>query len=193
MIKEVLKSVPRIGYSVSFTTRSMRHGEENGRDYYFVSNAEFDDLKSQGELLEFAEVHGNFYGTAIKQVTAEIENGHDIILEIDVKGAANVRRKMPSAVSIFILPPSFEVLERRLTSRATENIDDLRLRLLNSSGEVNRYDEFEYIVINDDVVNAAESLRMIILAERLKRIRQTEAIRDILNSFDTSKFNTIGD
>ena len=186
LIKEVLKILPNIGYSVSFTTREMRVGEENGRDYFFVSHQEFKKLIEADEFLEYATVHGNFYGTSLNRVKAETELGHDIILEIDVQGAANVRTKVPEAVSIFILPPSYRVLERRLTNRATEKANDLSLRLKNSLGEVRRFTEFEYVVINDDVAKATADLQSIILAERLKRIRQTGVIQDILDSFDVS-------
>lgn len=193
LIKEILKTVPNIGYSVSYTTRPMREGEKNGRDYFFVSRERFQELIGAGEFLEFAEVHGNFYGTSIKQVEAEAAIGRDIILEIDVQGAKNVREKMPEAVSIFILPPSFEVLKERLTARATEKKDDLELRLKNSFGEVSCYKDFEYIVINDSVEHASADLERIILAERLRRIRQTDSIRAILDSFDMFKIETIGD
>jgi len=187
LIKAVLKAVPNIGYSVSFTTREMRVGEQNGKDYFFVNRAEFERLIEQGELLEYATVHDNFYGTSLKQVKKEIEAGHDIILEIDVQGAANVRTKIPEAVSVFILPPSFEVLAARLTARQTEKKEDLALRLKNSFSEVNRFSEFEYVVINDSVEQATIDLQTIILAERLKRHRQSRAIQAILDSFDASK------
>ncbi len=184
LIKEILKIVPEIGYSVSFTTRNMREGEQNGRDYFFVSKEEFLNFISEGEFLEFAEVHGNFYGTSIKQVQSELEIGRDIILEIDVQGAHSIIEKMQDAVSIFILPPSFEILQRRLTNRATENEKELQIRLNNSFAEVSRYKEFEYIVINGEIEKAVRDLEVIILAERLKRIRQTTAIQGILDSFD---------
>ncbi len=193
LIKEVLKTVPNIGYSVSFTTRQMRDGEEDGHDYFFVSREVFEDLIEAGELLEYATVHGNFYGTSLKRVKAETDLGHDIILEIDVQGAASVRAKVPEAVSIFILPPSYQVLERRLTARATEKQEDLAVRLRNSLGEVQRFTEFEYVVINDDVVKATRDLQSIILAERSKRIRQTVVIQDILDSFDVTILNTFGE
>ncbi len=193
LIKEVLKTVPNIGYSVSFTTRQMRDGEANGRDYFFVSHQEFENLIEEGEFLEYATVHGNFYGTSLKRVKAETDLGHDIILEIDVQGAASVRAKVPEAVSIFILPPSYQVLERRLTARATEKREDLSVRLRNSLGEVQRFTEFEYVVINDDVVKATRDLQSIILAERSKRIRQTVVIQDILDSFDVTILNTFGE
>jgi guanylate kinase len=186
LIKEILKIVPNIGYSVSFTTRERREGEENGRHYYFVGEDRFQELIAQGEFLEYAEVHGNFYGTSIKQVNSEIELGRDIILEIDVQGAESVLKKLPEAVSIFILPPSFEVLKMRLTNRATEKKKDLALRLKNSFEEVHRYKEFKYIVINDSVEHASSDLRAIILAERLRRDRQMGSIQVILDSFDVS-------
>jgi guanylate kinase len=193
LIKEVLKIVPNIGYSVSFTTREMRIGEQNGLDYFFVTRAEFESLIGQGEFLEYAEVHGNFYGTSINQVQNKIYSGQDVVLEIDVQGAEIVRRLMPEAVNIFILPPLFEVLRNRLKARATEKLKDLEIRLRNSFAEVQRVNEFDYVVINDDVSVATTDLQTIILAERLKRIRQTEAIQSILDSFDASKISSLGD
>jgi guanylate kinase len=193
LIKEILKSVPGVGYSVSYTTRERRKGEEDGRHYFFVRREKFDGLVAAGELLEYAEVHGNLYGTSITQVKSETELGRDIILEIDVQGAESVRKNVPGAVSIFILPPSFEVLNERLTARETEKQEDLALRLKNSKEEVSRFNEFEYIVINDSVERASGDLRAIILAERLRRDRQTDSIRVILDSFDGSILNNSGD
>ncbi|MCY7375365.1 MAG: guanylate kinase [Pyrinomonadaceae bacterium] len=187
LIKQILQILPNIGYSVSFTTREMRVGETNGKDYFFVSRAEFETLIENGALLEFAEVHHNFYGTSIEQVKTEIEVGHDVILEIDVQGAESVLAKVPEAVSIFILPPSFEVLAARLTARATETADVLALRLQNSFGEVSSFTEFEYVVINDEVEKATQDLQTIILAERLRRDRQMRVIQGILDSFDETK------
>jgi guanylate kinase len=193
LIKEILKTTADIGYSVSYTTRTARAGEVDGRDYLFVSYKEFSDLIKQNEFLEYAEVHGNFYGTSKTRVNEEIENGRDVILEIDVQGADNIVRGFPEAVSIFILPPSFETLRERLTARATETNENLALRLKNSFGEVQKFKAFQYIVINDDRLQATNDLRTIILAERLRRDRQTEAIQGILDSFDISKFNSVGD
>ncbi len=193
LIKAVLKTVPKVGYSVSFTTREMRIGEQDGKDYFFVSRAEFERLVEQGEFLEYATVHDNFYGTSLNQIKKEIEAGHDIILEIDVQGAANVRTKIPEAVSVFILPPSFKVLAARLTARATEKKEDLALRLKNSFAEVNRFSEFEYVVVNDVVEQATAHLQTIILAERLKRVRQSRVIQAILGSFDESKNQVNGE
>jgi guanylate kinase len=193
LIKEILRTVPQIGYSVSFTTRSLRAGEEHGRDYFFVSKEEFAALVKADEFVEFAEVHGNLYGTSVNEVRREIERGNDVILEIDVQGAESIRRKMPEAVGIFILPPSFEVLRDRLVSRATEKQEDLSVRLRNSISEVRQYEYFDYVVINDQVARAVADLQNIILAERTKPNRQAGAIRAILDSFDASKIFTHGD
>jgi guanylate kinase len=193
LIKEILQSTPDIGYSVSYTTRAARTGEEYGRDYFFVSYQEFSDLIKQNEFLEYAEVHGNFYGTSKTRVNHETEAGRDVILEIDVQGAENIVKSFPEAVSVFIMPPSFEILRERLTTRATETHENLALRLKNSFSEVQKFKEFQYVVINDDKTKASNDLRTIILAERLKRVRQMESIQDILDSFDISKFNNVGD
>jgi guanylate kinase len=193
LIREVLKTTSDLGYSVSYTTRAAREGEENGRDYFFVSYQEFSDLIKAGEFLEYAEVHGNFYGTSKTRVNHEIENGRDVILEIDVQGAENILKDFAEAVSVFILPPSFEVLRERLTARATETHEDLALRMKNSFGEVQKFKEFQYVVVNDEKEKATTDLQSIILAERLKRVRQMDTIQGILDSFDISKFKNIGD
>ncbi|MBK8811255.1 MAG: guanylate kinase [Acidobacteria bacterium] len=193
LIKEIQARVPNIGYSVSYTTRAMRDGEADGRDYHFVSREEFLRRIDAGEFLEYAEVHGNFYGTSQTQVARETELGRDVILEIDVQGAALVLERFPEAVSIFILPPSYVVLSERLASRGTESEETLELRLRNSRREVEEFGLFQYAVINDNLVDATRDLETIILAERLKSIRQTERVQDILDSFDASKINTAGD
>ncbi len=187
LILELMGMGIGIGYSISFTTRERRYGEAEGRDYFFVSKNEFESRIANGEFLEYAEVHGNYYGTSKTIVEALIKDGKDVILEIDVQGAAWVLKRAPDAVSIFIMPPSFEALAHRLTSRATETPEQLSLRLRNAFDEMIGYTNFEYVVINDDIAAAARRLESIILAERQKRTRQMDAIEDILNSFDTSK------
>lgn len=184
LIKEILNTMPNIGYSVSYTTRPMREGEIHGRDYFFVNQEDFKNLIEMGEFLEFAEVHGNFYGTSINQVMSETKNGRDVILEIDVQGAESVKEKIPEAVGVFILPPSFEVLKDRLTKRETESAENLALRLKNAGEEVRQFPRFEYAVVNDDKAVAASELRAIITAERLKQVRQTAKIEAIINTFD---------
>lgn len=193
LIKEVLATMPHIGYSVSYTTRPMRHNEENGRDYFFITSEEFARLEANGEFLESATVHGNRYGTSKSQVENVTAAGYDIILEIDVQGAKAILEKMPEAVSIFIMPPSFEVLRARLTKRATESSDHLNLRLRNSFTEVREYEFFEYVVVNQELETASNELSSIIRSERLKRIRQMDVISDILSNFDVSKYDLTGE
>ena len=187
LIREVLGTVPHVGYSVSFTTRAPRYGEENGKHYHFVSMTEFEDYKARDGFLEFAEVHGNYYGTSREQIERMTEAGQDVILEIDVQGAATVLEKVPEAVSIFILPPSFEVLQARLTARATEGMKDLELRLKNSLDEVMEFSRFAYVVVNDEIASASNKIASIILAERQRPYRQGELIHAILGSFDRVK------
>lgn len=187
LIKEILHSLADVRYSVSYTTRPPRFGEEDGRHYHFVTKEKFDKIVEKGGFLEHAQVHGNYYGTAIEQTEKMIAEGNDVILEIDVQGAAAVLERVPDAVSIFILPPSFEVLRARLTARATEASGDLELRLRNSFNEVNQYTRFKYVVVNDEVTAAARKLGSIILAERQRRDRQNDLIQGILDSFELSK------
>lgn len=187
LIREVLDMVPHVGYSVSLTTRAPRYGEENGKHYHFVSTEEFERYKENDGFLEFAEVHGNYYGTSREQIERITSSGQDVILEIDVQGAATVLDKVPEAVSIFILPPSFEVLRARLTARATEGMDDLDLRLRNSLDEVMQFSRFGYVVINDEIGAASRRLAAIILAERQRPYRQGEIVHGILDSFEKAK------
>ena len=193
LIKEVLDAVPDIAYSVSYTTRAPRFGEEEGRHYHFVSKKEFDDEISANGFLEYAEVHGNYYGTSKSFVQRMIDEGKDVILEIDVQGAGWVRKKIADALGIFILPPSFDVLKARLMARGTENHDDLELRLKNARAEVMEYEHFEYVIVNDEIFAAARKLSAIILAERQRRDRQTEVIYGILDTFDVSKHHLPGE
>jgi guanylate kinase len=193
LIREILRSTPDIGYSVSYTTRARRPGEEHKRDYYFISREEFNRHAEDGELLEFAEVHGNFYGTHRAVVEKMIADGKDVILEIDVQGAELVMEKMPEAISVFIMPPNFDVLRTRLTARGTETENDLALRLGNSLDEIRQFEKFDYVVINDEIADATERLRSVILGERQKRTRQMGPIECILNSFDVSKSKVSGE
>ena len=183
LIRRALKTVPNLGYSVSFTTRSAREGEIDGRDYFFVSEEKFNEMAAAGAFLEYARVHGNLYGTSHAQVEHELAEGHDIILEIDVQGAESVRHLVSDAVSVFILPPSFEVLRERLERRGSERPGDLALRLKNSRGEVERYREFQYVIINDDAEVASSQLASVIYAERARRERQEQAAQRVLATF----------
>ncbi len=183
LIKKLLATVPNLSYSISWTTRRPRKSETNGVDYHFVSVAEFERIRENNGFLEWAVVHGNFYGTARHVVERELAGGRDIILEIDVQGAKSVRAAMSSVVSIFILPPSYEILRERLTTRMTERQDALMLRLRNARGEVEHYTEFDYVVLNDEVERAAAQLASIVYAERARRARQEWWARRVVESF----------
>lgn len=183
LIKRARRMVPDLGYSVSYTTRSPRPGEQNGRDYQFVATDEFAEMRTRGEFLEWAVVHGNYYGTSRTAVEQETARGRDIILEIDTQGAASVREGMNDVVSVFILPPSFDILRARLTARKSESADEIALRLANARREVERYREFDYVIINDDAERAARQLASIVRAERARRARQEPVITDALESF----------
>ncbi len=185
LIHRAMAEIPRLSYSVSYTTRKKRDTEIAGSDYHFVSVSQFEELIEKGEFLEYARVHGNYYGTSRSAIEKETSAGNDVILEIDVQGAALVRAAAPEAVSVFILPPSFEVLYERLKSRKTESASDLELRLDNARSEVRQYKEFDFVVINDDLDAAVADLKSVISSRRLLRDRQTDAIRDILITFDT--------
>jgi guanylate kinase len=183
LIRRVLNEVPNLGYSVSYTTRQARLGEVNGRDYFFVTPEIFKRMARAGEFLEWANVHEHLYGTAHAQVERELAEGRDIILEIDVQGAQSVRSLVNDSISVFILPPSFEVLSARLTARGSERPQDLALRLRNARREVLHYREFEYVLINDEADRAARQLAAIIYAERARRERQEHLARRVLATF----------
>lgn len=183
LIRQVLDWVPDVGYSVSYTTRAPRAGEVHGRDYFFVSVEEFLAMRDAGKFLEWAFVHGNAYGTEAGQVEREESEGRDVILEIDVKGAENVRGPIKDAVLIFVLPPSYETLRERLKARGSELPNDRKLRLANARHEVEEYKKFDYVIINDNANRAARQLASIILAERARRERQEEAAKSVLETF----------
>lgn len=186
LIRRLLDAVPGISYSVSWTTRTPRPGEHDGVSYHFVTEEEFEQMRERGGFLEWAVVHDQLYGTARRVVEQEMSEGHDIILEIDVQGAAAVRAALDSVVSIFILPPSFEILRERLTARMTERPEELELRLRNARGEVEQYRHFDYLVLNDEVERAATQLVAIVHAERARRERQEWAARRVLATFNES-------
>lgn len=183
IIQRVLDVVPNLSYSVSFTTRAPRPGEVNGREYFFVSRQVFDDMVVRGEFLESACVHGNFYGTAKRQVGEETSAGVDIVLEVDVQGAASVRQLLLDSVSIFILPPSYEVLRERLIARGTDTAEELEIRLRNAPAELRQYSAFDYVIINDEVERAASQLASIIYAERARCVRQENLVREVIEKF----------
>lgn len=183
LVQRVLKQVSNLGYSVSFTTRAPRAGEIDGREYFFVTTETFQNMVAAGEFLEWAEVHGKLYGTTRAQVSQEVSEGRDIVLEVDVQGAASVRALLPDSVSIFILPPSFEILKQRLQSRGTDSADDLDLRLRNAPTELRDYSAFQYVVVNDDLDRAGDQMTAIVHAERARLSRQGERVKRVVEAF----------
>jgi guanylate kinase len=183
LIQRVLGRLQNLSYSVSYTTRKPRNGEVHGREYFFVSREEFSQMVAKNDFLEWATVHSHLYGTSRTQVAHDVSLGRDIVLEVDVQGAASIRNLIHDAVSVFILPPSLEVLRKRLIARGTDSDEELGVRLRNAPEELKAYKTFDYVIINDDVEQAAAKLMAIIEAERLRLSRQEEKIRGVVDSF----------
>ena len=169
LVNQVRLIVPGLKFSISYTTRAPRAGEQNGREYYFVSRTEFEEMVRQDAFLEYAEVFGNYYGTARRFLVEAEEEGKDLLLDIDVQGAAQIKRKIPAAVSIFILPPNRRELEKRLRTRSLDAEPVIQRRLVTASREIENYDKYDYILINDRLEESIDALKSILLAERLTR------------------------
>jgi guanylate kinase len=187
LIDRVLRTVPGVSFSVSYTTRAPRGTEQNGREYFFISTSAFEEMAGRGEFLEWANVYGYLYGTSAAQVERELEAGRDIILEIDVQGAASIREKSDDAVSIFILPPSFELLRHRLVARGTDSPADLQRRLHGAPAEVEQHKDFQYVILNDDINRASQQLAAVIYAERARRDRQEPRLAETFSDFARSE------
>jgi guanylate kinase len=169
LVNEVRRVVPGLEFSVSYTTRPPRGSEQNGREYYFVGRADFIDMQRRDELLEWAEVFGHYYGTARRFLREAEQKGHDLVLDIDVQGAKQIRGKLPEAVSIFILPPDRKTLEWRLTNRGLDSDGVISRRLEEARREIENYCEYDYILINDQLEESIEKLKAIVVAVRLTR------------------------
>ena len=170
LVRALLASEPGLRLSISHTTRKMRPTERQGREYHFVSVAEFERLQRAGEFLEHARVFDNLYGTSRAFVGEQLKAGHDVVLEIDWQGARQVRRALPQCVSIFILPPTRQALAERLAGRGTDSREVIARRLADAVGDMSHYREFDYVVVNDDFTRAVEDLRSIV-AGRGKDLR----------------------
>jgi len=181
LVKALLASEPEVKLSISHTTRAPRPGEENGRDYHFVPAEEFERMQRAGDFLEYAEIYGNRYGTSRKWISDQMARGVDVLLEIDWQGAQQVRRLIAGTVSIFILPPSLEVLEQRLKGRSQDGPEAIARRLAAAREEISHFREFDYVIINKDFNRAALELASIVRAERLKLSRQLVRHADLIN------------
>ncbi len=182
LVKQLLTETDRLTVSVSHTTRPPRAGEMHGADYFFVNAAEFQDMIAAGAFLEHARVFDNFYGTAAQTVQNYLAQDLDVILEIDWQGAAQVRQKLPDCRTIFILPPSLDVLRQRLRQRAQDSAEVVERRMRDAAAEIRHVDEYDYIVVNDDFQTALGQLKNIILANRLTRARQRRQLEYLLEN-----------
>ena len=169
LTNEILKLVPNLVFSISYTTRALRGSEQNGKQYYFVSMEEFERMARDGEFLEHANVHGSSYGTARRFLREAGKSGNDLLLDIDVQGAAQIKKNLSDAISVFVVPPDRETLEWRLRNRGENSEKDIQRRLQDAKREIEEYDKYDYVLINDHLEKSIERLQAIVLSERLRR------------------------
>jgi len=183
LVSRLLNELESLTFSVSYTTRKPRGNEIDGQAYHFIDRDEFERRLAQDEFLEYAEVFGNYYGTHSDALSIAQGKGKDLVLDIDVQGAAQLKKRIPDAVSIFVLPPSREVLEQRLRARSQDKEEVIRRRLADAALEIRNYNLYDYVLVNSDLDLAAETLKAIVRAERVRRIRVEEKIQPILATF----------
>ncbi len=183
LVKRLIASLPDLAFSVSHTTRPPRKGEREGRDYFFVTRQQFERMIAAGDFVEWAEVYGRLYGTSKAQIDKALAAGRDVLLDIDVQGYQQVRRRLPEATSVFVLPPSFRELERRLTKRHSDSPQAVERRLAAARKEILRWPEYDYLVVNDRLTAATQALRDIVRAGRSRRQCQTERAQEICTTF----------
>ena len=187
LVKGLLAAVPDLRFSISYTTRAPRGTEVNGENYYFTSREDFGQRLERDEFLEHAEVFGNYYGTHRSELDKASEAGCDLVLDIDVQGAAQLKSKIPGAVTIFILAPSREVLEQRLRARSEDSDAVIERRLRGAAKEIRNYELYDYVLVNQRVEASVDTLVSIVKAERVRRSRVEDKIRPILDSFRTDR------
>ena len=187
VVHRLLSEMPGLRFSVSHTTRAPRGHEREGVEYYFVDRATFEGLRDDGKLLEWAEVHGNLYGTGLEEEKRAHEDGVDLLLDVDVQGAAQVREKMPEAVTVFILPPSYEVLERRLRGRGEDDESTVKRRLAAAGQEIKSYKDYDFAIVNDDLDASVEALKSIVRAGRCRVSHVAQRARAIEEMFESAK------
>jgi guanylate kinase len=184
LVSRLLNEVEGLTFSVSYTTRPPRSNEINGQAYHFIDRTDFEERLARHEFLESADVFGNYYGTHSSALENARAQGKDLVLDIDVQGAAQLKERIPDAVSIFVLAPSREELEKRLRARSQDKEEVIRRRLADAAKEIRNYSLYDYVLVNNDLNLAAETLKAIVRAERVRRIRVEEKIRPILATFD---------
>jgi guanylate kinase len=183
LVKRLLASMPDLKFSVSYTTRPPRRGERNGRDYFFVTRQRFRRMIAAEEFVEWADVFGHLYGTSRKQLRAMQEAGRDLVLDIDVQGHRQVRKRLPEAVSIFVLPPSYRELARRLRHRHSDAPEVIARRLNDARQEIRHWPEYDYLVVNDRLPTAMRALRAVVEVARFRRQVQRERAKQICRTF----------
>ena len=192
LVARLLGEVANLTFSVSYTTRKPRGKEVDGEAYHFIDRESFESRLRNDEFLEHADVFGNYYGTHCSALTDAKAAGKDLVLDIDVQGAAQLKKRIPDAVSIFILAPSRQVLEERLRARSQDNEEVIRRRLADAAREIGNYSLYDYVIVNNDLNVAAKTLQAIVMAERVRRIRVEEQIRPILATFDSAASEVSG-
>lgn len=192
LARRLLGDFDTFSYSISYTTREPRSGEAHGEDYYFVDRSEFSRLRDQGFFAEWAEVHGNLYGTPRQPVIDMLAAGRDVLFDIDVQGARQLRASFPEGLFIFLLPPSYEILEQRLRGRGSDDEQTIALRLENARHEIEASPEFDYLVVNDEVGRAYADLRAVFLAGSLRSRLRLGLVATILESFENSGLASCG-
>ena len=176
LVGRIRESVPKLEFSISYTTRKPRGAEQNGREYFFISREEFEDMIQRDEFLEYARVfETDYYGTARRFLRKAAEEGSDLLLDIDVQGAEQIKRKLTQAVSIFIMPPNRSELERRLRERSQDSPEVIQRRLETARREIENYEKYDYILVNDRLEDSVDALKAILLSERQKRNGQPDA------------------
>ncbi|MDQ7089898.1 MAG: guanylate kinase [Methylococcales bacterium] len=181
LVKRLLNEINDLNVSVSHTTRAMREGEQQGIDYFFVSIEQFKQMQAHPDFLESAQVFDHFYGTSQQGVVDNLTQGKDVILEIDWQGAQQIRKMLPDCHSIFILPPSIDVLEQRLKNRGQDSQEIITRRMQDAVIEISHHHEFDYLIVNDDFEQALSALKSIILSQRLLRSRQQSKLKPLLD------------
>jgi guanylate kinase len=184
LVHRLLASDHKLVFSISYTTRVARPQERDGVDYNFISRKDFETRVAKGEFLEHADVFGNYYGTHASFLERAHSEGKDLVLDIDVQGARQLKVRLPEAVSIFVLPPSRDILEQRLRSRSQDTEEEIQRRLKGAAEEVRNYKQYDYVLINREIEPAVEQLESIVQAERMRRMRMEEKVRPILESFE---------
>jgi len=192
LVSRLFSNVEDLLFSISYTTRTPRGGEKNGQNYHFVTRAEFEAMIQRDEFLEWAEVFGNYYGTHRGILEQARSEGHDLVLDIDVQGARQLRKKIPEAVSVFILAPSKQILEQRLRARSEDREEVIERRLRDAAGEIRRYKDYDYVLINRDLAESDAVLAAIVRAERVRRERIEDQIQPILETFEVRGKETNG-